>query len=44
MKKNKLSKSTRIFIRREKSRIRYEVKDPEEQKRLIGQLYAVHKK
>lgn len=44
MKRKKLSKSTRIFIRREKARIRYEVKNPEDQKKMISQLYAVYKK
>jgi len=39
MNTNKLSKSTRIFIRREKARIRQNVSDLNEQKKLIGGLY-----
>ncbi len=39
MNKNKLSKSTRIFIRREKARIRRDVSDLKEQERLISGLY-----
>ncbi len=39
MSKNKLTKSTRIFIRREKARIRRDVSDLKEQERLISALY-----
>jgi hypothetical protein len=39
MKKNKLSKSKRIFIRREKARIRRSVSDLKEQEKLISGLY-----
>ena len=39
MSKNKLLKSTRIFIRREKARIRRDVSDLKEQERLISALY-----
>ena len=39
MDNNKLSKSTRIFIRREKARIRRQVFDLKEQERLISELY-----
>lgn len=39
MKKKKLPKSLRKFIRREKARIRREVLDLTEQKKLIEQLY-----
>ena len=39
MNTNKLSKSTRIFIRREKSRIRRNISDLKEQERLISGLY-----
>ena len=39
MSKNKLPKSTRIFIRREKARIRRDVSDLKEQERLISALY-----
>lgn len=37
--KRKLSKSLRKFIRKEKARIRREVLDTNEQKRLIDELY-----
>ena len=39
MKKKRLPKSIRKFIRREKSRIRREVLGIEEQKKLINKLY-----
>ena len=39
MNTKKLSKSTRIFIRREKARIRRNVFDLKEQKKLISELY-----
>lgn len=39
MNTNKLSKSTRIFIRREKARIRRNIFDLKEQERLIRGLY-----
>ena len=39
MKPNKLSKSTRIYIRREKARIRHDVIDLKEQEKLINGLY-----
>jgi len=39
MNTNKLSKSTRIFIRREKARIRLNISDLKEQERLISELY-----
>ena len=39
MKTNKLSKSIRIFIRREKARIRRSVFDLKEQEKLISELY-----
>ena len=39
MKKKRLPKSLRIFIRKEKARIRREVLDIGEQKRLISELY-----
>lgn len=39
MLKQKLSRGFRKFIRREKSRIRREILDTEEQKRLIKELY-----
>lgn len=39
MKKKKLSKSMKTHIRREKARIRREVPDVEEQKKLISALY-----
>jgi len=39
MNTNKLSKSIRIFIRREKARIRRDVFDLKEQERLIIGLY-----
>ena len=39
MKTKKLSKSTRIFIRREKAQIRRDVSDLKEQKILISGLY-----
>jgi hypothetical protein len=35
----KLSKSARIFIRREKARIRRDIVDVKEQEKLIGDLY-----
>lgn len=37
--KRKLSKGLRKFIRKEKARIRREVLDTKEQKRLIDELY-----
>ena len=40
MNTNKLSKSTRIFIRREKAQIRRKVFDIEERERLISELYS----
>ncbi len=40
MNTSKLSKSTRIFIRREKARIRRDVPNSEEQKKLISGLYV----
>ena len=39
MKKKRLSKSLRKYIRREKARIRREVLDMKEQERLINELY-----
>ena len=39
MNTNKLSKSTRIFIRREKARIRRNISDLKEQEKLISGLY-----
>jgi hypothetical protein len=39
----KLSKSTRKYIRTEKARIRKEVLDQKEQKKLIDELYSVRK-
>jgi hypothetical protein len=39
METKKLSKSMKTFIRREKARIRREVVDVEEQKKLINSLY-----
>jgi len=39
MTKSQLSKSTRVFIRREKTRIRREFWDLEEQKEKIKKLY-----
>jgi len=39
MKKRKLPKSLRKYIRKEKARIRREVLDIKEQKRLIQELY-----
>jgi hypothetical protein len=39
MGKKRLPKSLRKFIRKEKARIRKEVSDPIEQKRLIDNLY-----
>ena len=39
MKTNRLSKSTRIYIRREKARIRRDVFDLKEQEKLISGLY-----
>ncbi|MFC1953720.1 hypothetical protein ACFLVZ_00320 [Chloroflexota bacterium] len=39
MNTNKLSKSARTFIRREKARIRRDVPDKQEQEILIGGLY-----
>ncbi len=39
MNTKKLSKSTRIFIRREKARIRRNVFDLKEQEKLISELY-----
>jgi hypothetical protein len=39
MSNNKLSKSTRMFIRREKSRIRRNTYDLKEQEKLISALY-----
>lgn len=41
MNTNKLSKSTRIFIRREKVRIRRNVSDLKEQEKLISGLYSI---
>ena len=38
METNKLSKSTRLYIRREKARIRRDISDLEEQKKLISGL------
>lgn len=39
MTKNKMPKSSRKFIRKEKARIRREVLDIEEQKELIAKIY-----
>ena len=39
MNTNKLSKSIRIFIRREKARIRRSVSGLKEQEKLISELY-----
>ena len=39
MKKRKLPKSLRKYIRKEKARIRREVLDIKEQEELIGELY-----
>jgi hypothetical protein len=39
MKKKRLSKSIRKYIRKEKARIRQEVLDVKEQKKLINELY-----
>jgi hypothetical protein len=39
MNTKKLSKSTRIFIRREKARVRRNVFDLKEQEKLISELY-----
>ena len=39
MKKKKLPKSLRKFIRKEKARIRREVLDLKEQEKLIGEVY-----
>lgn len=39
MKKKRMAKSARKFIRKEKSRIRREVLDIKEQEKLINQLY-----
>lgn len=39
MSKKRLPKSIRKFIRKEKAKIRREIKDLEEQKRHISQLY-----
>jgi len=39
MSKKRLPKSIRKFIRKEKAKIRREIKDLEEQKRQISQLY-----
>jgi hypothetical protein len=39
MNTNKLSKSIRTFIRREKARIRRDVSDLKEQEKLISELY-----
>ena len=38
---NKLSKSARTFIRREKARIRQDVSDLKEQEKLIRGLYPI---
>jgi len=38
MERKNLSKSSRTFVRREKSRIRHEVSDLAEQKKLIDEL------
>jgi hypothetical protein len=38
MTKNNPSKSLRIFIRKEKSRIRHTTSDPAEKEKLIGEL------
>lgn len=43
MKKKKLPKSLRKFIRREKARIRREVLDLKEQEKLIKEIYPVRK-
>gem|GEM_PF-1567041 len=37
---SKLPKSVRIFIRREKARIRREVLEPQKQQEFIAKLYA----
>ena len=42
MAKRKLPKSIRKYIRKEKARIRREVFDIKEQKRLIKELYEKH--
>ncbi len=42
MGKSKFSKSTRIFIRREKARIRREIFDPTLQKEKIAKLYQTY--
>lgn len=39
MKKKRLPKSLKKFIRKEKARIRREISDIEEQKKLINELY-----
>ena len=44
MKKKRLPKSLRKFIRKEKARIRREVLDIKEQKKLINELYQKHSK
>ena len=41
MNTNKLSKSTRTFIRREKARIRRNVSDLKEREKLISGLYPI---
>jgi len=44
MNTNKLPKSTRIFIRKEKAQIRQSTSDLKEQEQLISRLYTkVHK-
>ena len=44
MKKKRLPKSLRKFIRKEKARIRREVLDIKEQEKLINELYQKHSK
>jgi hypothetical protein len=41
MNKNNISKSRKIFIRREKARIRRDVIDIKEQEKLISGLYTI---
>jgi hypothetical protein len=41
--KNKVPKSLRKFIRREKARIRQEVLDTKKQQELVNKLYPVRK-
>jgi hypothetical protein len=42
MKTNNFSKSRKIFVRKEKARIRRDVSDIKEQAKMISGLYPVH--